>query len=172
MVAITCSKPTVLWMGTRSGNDWTFQFYSQGASASITAYIFDDPGDLGPGWGERIRVGSAIRYDSRHRYARPANRLAGSSGSPSSAVPAGKTYAVALGRFTGEFRSEVMPWEGGNWDQIVTTEGLGVNTSGGQIASGLVQLFAASSSGNGPLPPAWLYSYLAYEWLILDVTGY
>ena len=171
MVAITCSKPTTLWSVARSGNNWTFQFYAQGASATITAYVFDDPAALGAGWGARIRSGATIRYDSRHKYARPVNRLAGSSGAPNAAIAAGKTYAVAPGRFTGEFRSEVMPWEGGNWDQTVTTEAMGVSFSGNQITSALVQLFAASSSGSGTLPPAWLYQYPTYEWLVLDVTG-
>ena len=78
---------------------------------------------------------------------------------------------MAPGRFTGEFRSEVMPWEGGNWDQTVTSEAMGVSFSGNQITSALVQLFAASSSGSGTLPPAWLYQYPTYEWLVLDVTG-
>ena len=48
---------------------------------------------------------------------------------------------------------------------------MGVSFSGNQITSALVQLFAASSSGSGTLPPAWLYQYPTYEWLVLDVTG-
>lgn len=186
VLAIACAFPATLeFVSHNAGtNTWTFTFYAEGGSRTITWYRFDLPPAVGTaGWGVRVISGGSIKYDSRHRYARIAGRVAGTytpgsvgAAGPSLSLTAGRTYAILLGQKTGNNAQAVVNTGANSYQINNSSYRLAPYISGASLGSRL--LLVSAGSGNYTVPPAppppqsWEFANWNYSWAALDVTGY
>ncbi|MGC4250439.1 MAG: hypothetical protein QM605_02940 [Sphingobium sp.] len=169
IVAIACAYGYLPVSVSKSGNDWTFGYWVDGLSRSITCYVFGQPAALGPGWGMRIKKGGQVMFDSRHRYLRRVARVSiGNNGT----LASGRTYASTVSN-TGLYYTKQVEYLGGSLWRVTEAQSRGVitvsGTSWGYGQSSLNAYF--QETGINPGASA-TYNSPAQQASILDVTDY
>lgn len=174
LVATSSADFVALLNIVRSGNDWTFNYFTAATGQNVTFYIFGKPPVITtPGWGKRIKRGSQVIYDSRHHYAASAARYSlDYYAAFSQSLATGKTYAVAQNQHLGEY-SLIESQVQGVWRRTTARAGLGIKIAGNVISSGNVSMGGASEQIPQPGVPAQVSRVWRYGTLrVLDVTGF
>lgn len=173
VLVIRCTDLTYFITADQGGGSYQFFLYRDRTSSSaIEWWLFDDakPGNLAPGWGQRIRnrTTGEVVYDTRippfrvtdqiYPFAMPLN------GGTDFQYPAGRKYGFTPARLASRFTNQgastiALRWEYSLCKAIASGINIGWETEHVWIGN----------VGSAPVTPTPYNSNLA-SWMVVDVT--